>query len=115
VQYAIKGDDIYLEFNKNNLKHIIFILINNSIDAFNEKEIKERKITIKIEDNKLIYEDNAGGIPIEIRDKIFNYNFTTKIDGTGIGLYIVKTILNKSNLDINYEPIENGSRFIITL
>ena len=115
VSIDIQGDDIFIDFNKNNLKHIMFILINNSIDAFNEKEIKERKITIKIEDNKLIYEDNAGGIPIEIRDKIFNYNFTTKIDGTGIGLYIVKTLLNKNNLDIIYEPIENGSRFIITL
>ncbi len=111
----IEGDDINIEFNKNNLKHIMFVLINNSIDAFKEKEIKERNINIKIEDNKLIYEDNAGGIPTEIQNKIFEHNFTTKKNGTGIGLYMVKRILEKDNLNINYEPIASGSRFIIDL
>jgi DNA-binding response OmpR family regulator len=111
----IEGDDINIEFNKNNLKHIMFVLINNSIDAFKEKEIKERNINIKIENNKLIYEDNAGGIPMKIQDKIFEHNFTTKENGTGIGLYMIKRILEKENLDINYEPTPNGSRFIIDL
>jgi DNA-binding response OmpR family regulator len=111
----IEGDDINIEFNKNNLKHIMFVLINNSIDAFKENNIKERNINIKIENNKLIYEDNAGGIPTEIQNKIFEHNFTTKENGTGIGLYMVKKILEKDNLNINYEPIPSGSRFIIDL
>jgi signal transduction histidine kinase len=115
VLVNIEGDDINIEFNRNNLKHIMFVLINNSIDAFKENNIKERNINIKIEDNKLIYEDNAGGIPTKIQDKIFEHNFTTKDNGTGIGLYMVKRILEKDNLNINYEPIPNGSRFIIDL
>jgi signal transduction histidine kinase len=115
VLVNIEGDDINVKFNKNNLKHIMFVLINNSIDAFKEKNIKERNINIKIENNKLIYEDNAGGIPKEIQDKIFEYNFTTKKNGTGIGLYMIKRILEKDNLSIKYEPTPNGGRFIIDL
>jgi len=115
ISINIEGDDIEIEFNKNNLKHIMFVLINNSIDAFKEKEIKDRKINIKIENDKLIYEDNAGGIPSEIQNKIFEHNFTTKEDGTGIGLYMIKKMLNKDKLEIAYEPIENGSKFIIDL
>jgi DNA-binding response OmpR family regulator len=117
VLVNIEGEELEIEFNKNNLKHIIFVLINNSIDAFNERNIENRTINIKIENGKLIYEDNAGGIPEEIQNKIFEYNFTTKGDekGTGVGLYMIKKLLEKDGLDIKYEPIENGSRFIIDL
>jgi signal transduction histidine kinase len=52
---------------------------------------------------------------MKIQDKIFEHNFTTKENGTGIGLYMIKRILEKENLDINYEPTPNGSRFIIDL
>ena len=114
VLLEVKGDEVEIEFNKNSLKHIMFILINNSIDAFKENSIDNRKIEIEIKNKTLIYIDNAGGIPKEIQDKIFDYNFTSKKEGTGIGLYMVKELLKKENASIKYEKVEKGSKFIIT-
>ena len=111
----IKADDTQIDFTMNDFKHIIFVLVNNSIDAFNENKIdvENRKISIKIENKTLTFNDNAGGIKEENRDKIFDYNFTTKNTGTGIGLHMVKKILEKHSSTIEYKPIENGSSFII--
>ncbi|MEA2027542.1 MAG: ATP-binding protein, partial [Campylobacterota bacterium] len=76
-------------------------LIKNAKDAFIENSIKNRLITIKTykEEDKKILEvsDNAGGIPEEIIDKIFDPYVTTKVkkDGTGLGLYLSKMIIEQ--------------------
>ncbi len=92
---------------KNEFKQVILNILNNSKDAILEKQKKEDinfngEIIINIiEMNKYLtinIEDNAGGIPLEIIDKIFNPYFTTKEqgEGTGIGLYMSKTIIENS-------------------
>ena len=61
-------------------------------------------------------EDNAGGIPHAIQEKIFNPYFTTKEQGkgTGIGLYMSMDIMRKSfGGDLVYSAIDNGSKFEI--
>jgi signal transduction histidine kinase len=67
---------------------------------------------------KLSIRDNAGGIPPQIKDKIFNSYFTTKQDnkGTGLGLFMSKTIIEKKmNGKITAENIADGAEFIIVV
>jgi len=63
-------EDISIFGEINEFKHLFLNLINNSIDAFNEKKIQKREIYITAksenEDTIIRYEDNAGGIPQEI-------------------------------------------------
>ena len=62
--------------------------------------------------------DNGKGIPVEARANIFQPYFTTKSDfgGTGLGLYMVKTILDKHlSGTIGVENINNGVEFTIKL
>jgi len=62
--------------------------------------------------------DTGKGIPVEIRDRIFEPFFTTKIagEGTGLGLDIVKRIIEKHNGTISFESeINKGTTFKITL
>ena len=62
--------------------------------------------------------DNAGGIPEEIKDRIFEPYFTTKgpEQGTGIGLFMCKTIIEKSMKGVlSVHNTEEGAEFIIEL
>jgi len=100
---------------KNEIIQVLIDLIKNSIDEFEKKNIEKRIIRLKTENKKIIYEDNAGGIPEEIKDKIFDFHFTTKEDGTGLGLYMSKIIIEEyHNGKIFVENIKNGVRFIIS-
>ncbi len=113
-------ENYFLNGNKNDLKDLILNIINNSKDAFIEKDINNRVINIKlyIDDyqQKLEISDNAGGIPRDIIDTIFKTNFTTKAKtgGTGIGLYISKQITDKFGATLNVRNIENGVLFIFS-
>ena len=83
----------------NEIKQVILNLIKNAVEALEENNIVNPKIYIKSyqKDNKCILEisDNAGGIPTEIVDKIFDPYFSTKEEknGTGLGLYMSKVII----------------------
>lgn len=107
---------------KNELIQIILNIINNSRDAFLERGIKNPFIKIYFEENKkkqkIFIEDNAGGIDKKILSKVFNPYFSTKSkkNGSGLGLYICKKILEKDNLgDIYLENKEDGVIFIVNI
>ena len=80
---------------ENELKQVILNLIKNSEDALKEKDIKEKRIMLYINKKSLKIVDNAGGIDESILPKIFDPYFSTKIkkDGTGLGLYMSKVIV----------------------
>jgi signal transduction histidine kinase len=107
--------------NKNEFKHLFINLINNSIDAFNEKNINERNIYIRsyIKNLNVIIEveDNANGIPADIIEKVFEPNFTTKSEdrGSGVGLYIASKIISKHNGTIKVHNSKMGAIFTIIL
>jgi signal transduction histidine kinase len=86
----------------NELSQVFLNLLNNARDAIKEKDPQNRLVAIfshQTEDENIIYiQDNAGGIPEDILDKIFDPYFTTKhqSQGTGIGLYMSKDIVEKN-------------------
>jgi len=85
----------------NEIKQVILNLIKNAEDVLIENNIKDPYIKIKtyMQDNKHILEvsDNGTGIDNAIIGKIFDPYFSTKTkkDGTGLGLYLSKTIIEK--------------------
>lgn len=106
-------DNLVIKGNSNYLVQVILNIFNNSIDACIQNEIK--KPTIEINTNKtdnlqLDIIDNAGGIPLDAIDKIFEYRFTTKgSEGTGIGLNLCKNIIEeKFNGSMSMENIRDG-------
>jgi len=120
VNIESKNDNISLEGYEDLLEQVIINLLSNSRDAFEdiEKANKFINITIDVKNDTPIItiEDNAGGIPVDIQEKIFNPYFTTKEQGkgTGIGLYMSMDIMKKSFAgDLIYLATEDGSRFEI--
>jgi len=124
IDIKINGDlTATININANEFKHIIINLINNSKDAFNENNIKDttKQITFNIKSlgqtTELIICDNAGGVPQDTLEHIFKSNFTTKEKdkGTGMGLYLVKQIVDKYNGTIEAFNENDGVCFKILL
>jgi PAS domain S-box-containing protein len=104
------------------LKQVVLNLIKNAEDILVELDIEkpEIKIETSIENNKKVLKikDNAGGVPNDIIDKIFDPYFSTKIekDGTGLGLYMSKIIIeDHCKGKIYVQNDEFGAVFIIEL
>jgi len=115
-------DDITYKGYENDIKHTIINLINNARDAFEEKGIKNGKISIRVyhEKDELIItvQDNAGGIPKKIVKNIFEPYFTTKhkTKGTGLGLYMTKNMIDRVHGTIEVFSILNQkTTFVIKL
>lgn len=114
--------NIVLNSYLNELQQVILNILKNAKDALVENNIKSPYIKIEAKvDEKNIYlsiTDNAGGIKTEPINKIFEAYFTTKPQGqgTGIGLYMSKMILEKSMKGkLFVENIEDKARFTIKL
>jgi signal transduction histidine kinase len=103
------------------LEEVVINIIINSLDAFEERGTKDKKISIlgqKIDDKVVVeISDNAGGIDEDMIDKVFEPYFSTKSkNGTGLGLYMSKVIMNKHiHGDIKVENIEDGVKFTLTI
>jgi len=103
---------------KSEFSQVILNILNNAIDVLKERDIKNRKIFIRINGKRIEIEDNAGGIPDEIKDKIFEPYFTTKFQsqGTGIGLYMSKVIISQHfNGELFAYNSKRGAVFVIDL
>lgn len=122
IDINIKGEKILINNYPNEFCQVILNIINNSKDAIVENNIMDGNININIikKDNlaQIIIEDNAGGIPIKIIEKIFEPYFTTKEQGkgTGLGLYMAKVIIEDNMKGkIQVENTKDGSKFIIQI
>jgi len=93
--------EIKFETYANELKQVVLNLIKNAEDILIEKGIKDSyiKIATYSKNDKYILEvsDNGGGIPQNILPNVFDAYFSTKLkkNGTGLGLYMSKTIIDE--------------------
>ena len=115
-------DSICIKGFSGEFSQVILNILNNSKDALIEFIPDNRQLFIRVfkddENAYLEIADNAGGIPEKILEKIFDPYFTTKEEGkgTGIGLYMSKTIIEKNmNGSISVENKKDGALFRIVL
>jgi signal transduction histidine kinase len=107
---------------ENEFVQVLLVLLNNSVDNFEIMDKKQRDIYIetKIDNDNIILNvsDNGGGILDENIDKIFDPYFTTKFksQGTGLGLYMAKMLIEDSMNGILEVVSDNiGATFQIIL
>ncbi len=104
--------------DKEQLLRVFNNLIKNAIQAIPEDRDGKIEINLKKENQFYVIgiKDNGIGIDDDVLDKIFVPNFTTKTGGMGLGLAMVKSIIESSGGKIRFEtnPPE-GSTFYVAL
>lgn len=107
------------------IKHVLLNLISNAKDAIKQFQINKDSmhtitLILSVCDDALCIDltDYAGGIDPSIVEQIFNPYFTTKESGTGLGLYIAKTLTEhfiKGDLTVKTDNVEGWSTFSLRI
>ena len=108
------NEDINIKGIKNELSQVILAILTNASDALKDIESPFINIQIDASDAEIIISISNNGKHIDKRDinKIFEPYFSTKKDGTGIGLYLSKLIINRSfDGELKVENIKEGVQF----
>jgi nitrogen fixation/metabolism regulation signal transduction histidine kinase len=109
---------LMMRSDKTHMNRLFTNLITNAIDACVENQKCRIEISETLQENSILVEvkDNGHGIPVEMQEKIFTPNFTTKSSGTGLGLAMCKTIVEQAEGSIWFETeLETGTTFFVQL
>ena len=111
-----------IETYPNELQQVILNLLKNAEDVLIDKSVKNPYIHIRTYDHEnysyFVVTDNGGGIEETIMDKLFEPYFSTKLqkDGTGLGLYISKIIIEEHcDGKLIVSNTKEGAKFTIML
>jgi nitrogen fixation/metabolism regulation signal transduction histidine kinase len=116
INISIKPIDLELFADKELIAQVLINLIKNSIEAIEDKPNGKIDIEAYKEDNKTIIkiQDNGKGIDKELRDKIFIPFYSTKKQGSGIGLSLARQImrLHGGNISV-YSVVDEKTVFTL--
>ena len=116
VRVKICQDDCQILGNKNALEGAIQNLIHNSLQVI--KEQAEINIQVKCYDSfaYISVEDNGIGIPDELTEKVFEPFYTSKMQGTGLGLSVVKSVVEAHQGQVKLlKNLGTGAHFCLKL
>lgn len=102
--------------DKDQMSRVFNNLVKNAIQAIPEDVDGDIQVGVNVSDDEILVSisDNGAGIPEDKQSKIFVPNFTTKSTGMGLGLAMVKNIVENANGDIWFETKEGeGTTFFV--
>ena len=102
-----------IEFDESEIRQLILNLVRNGVEAMNSSGSVTIS-TIRGKDHVLIkVADTGSGIPAEVMNKIGTPFFTTKEEGTGLGLAVCYRIANRHGAEISITSGETGTTFSV--
>jgi signal transduction histidine kinase len=103
--------------NEKQLSRALVNILKNAKQAVSKIENPQINVCLSCNENSVVIaiQNNGECIPIEIQERIFEPNFTTKTSGAGLGLAITKNIIERFNGAISFETNENGTVFYVEL
>ena len=111
IKTFLNISDINLNADEKMVERVLVNLLTNSMHALSHSEKKEISIETQYLNNRTVIkiQDSGEGINDKIQDKIFLPFFTTRQNGSGIGLTLAKSIMEAHNGYIVYRNLEGGS------
>ena len=104
IQFSSEKEEILAKFDRTQLIRVITNLVKNAIQAMEGQENPRIMVSIHEEEENVcvIISDNGTGISEENLEKVFEPKFTTKSSGMGLGLAMVKNIVETYNGSITF-------------
>ncbi|APG66045.1 two-component sensor histidine kinase [Tenacibaculum todarodis] len=118
IEYIPKEEKIEANLDKTQLIRIVTNLVKNATQAINVEENPQVEVVVLREKNnvKIVVSDNGKGISETNKELIFEPKFTTKTSGMGLGLGIIKNIIEAYNGTISFTSTEGkGTVFTVIL
>jgi signal transduction histidine kinase len=118
ISFSGPSEKVFVNADPEQMLQVFNNLLKNAIQAIPTDRKGEIKVSLQCIDKKAIIgiTDNGNGIPLELQDKVFIPNFTTKSTGMGLGLYITKNIVELAGGTIHFTTNQNvGSQFEVSL
>lgn len=124
VVTGLKDNLLPVRIDVSKMEQVLFNIIQNARDAMNKRVEKDSSIEKVLEissmeegDSIVIsFSDTGGGIPGDLREKIFVPFFTTKETGTGLGMGICREIVESFGGELDFEVKEGiGTTFRVKL
>ena len=97
------------------LEQVFLNLALNALAAMPEGGKLCFKVTQQEGNVRIAVKDTGTGIPVEIHSKIFDPYFTTRNEGTGMGLALCDKIIRQHDGSIDFETGDHGTEFFVTL
>ena len=118
VSFSSDHEELIANFDRTQLIRVVTNLVKNGIQAIPE-ETENPKIDVRVfaDDTniKITIQDNGSGIAVENKLKVFEPKFTTKTSGMGLGLAMVKNILETYKGSITFtSEINKGTTFVVS-
>ena len=118
IQFTSSEDEIITKLDRTQLIRVITNLVKNAIQAMPEEQI-DKLILVSVYKSKnnvvISVKDNGKGVLEENKERIFEPKFTTKSSGMGLGLAIIKNIIENYNGTITFKSEEGkGTEFLVS-
>lgn len=109
ISFSSDTEVLIMNLDKLQITRVITNLIKNATQAVEQTENPRVEIKVIEQEKQVIIEviDNGKGITKEVRDKVFEPKFTTKTSGMGLGLPMIKNIIEAYGGTLSFESQEN--------
>jgi len=114
IIFLTEEEEILAIFDRTQLIRVVTNLVKNALQASEENPQQRIEVSVKTDDNYacILIKDNGSGISEENKTRIFEPKFTTKSSGMGLGLGIIKTIIEAYKGTITFTSKEGeGTTF----
>ena len=118
IKYHPEEEELYANLDKTQLIRVITNLVKNAIQATENQENPIVEVKVSSEEKNLIISvsDNGKGISEDLKELIFEPKFTTKTSGMGLGLAMIKSIIEAYDGSISFSSKEGiGTVFMVVL
>lgn len=117
--FMLPKKDIYVHVDKVKIIRVLTNVIQNAVQSIPKNRLGKIVLQVTKQPNHMVcisIEDNGNGMSDELKDKIFQPNFTTKSSGSGLGLAMSKDIILKTGGNIYFTTSKGkGSIFYIEI